>query len=139
MVQQTSNIQKKLEKMAPENSFQTFWKERRKLVRDDESTWQVTKDDQGRRIFDPEENRINVANYYENLYKAPVLPGHDYHKEVEHNIQKYEEDRDFEEEEINEEPTIEEVKKVISKRKNGKATTDIKNELVKKGVSTWIA
>jgi hypothetical protein len=56
-IEQTTNIPQKLEKkMASENGHQTFCKERRKLVRDDESTWLVTKDEHGQQIFDPKNN-----------------------------------------------------------------------------------
>jgi hypothetical protein len=58
-----------------------------------------------------------MANYYENLYKAPVLPRHEYHGEVEQNIHKYEEDQEHEKEKINEEPSIDEVRKIINKKK----------------------
>ena len=119
--------------MTQDKRQSSFWKEHRKIVQEDESTWLITKDDQGKCIFDPEENRSNVANYYESLYKAPPMPPHEYHQHVTDSIKRFEKNRDYEEDPVNTPPSIDEVRKVINKRKDGKATTDINNEMIKRG------
>ena len=52
------------DRMIKEANNGGFWKERRKLNRDETPLWMVTKDEHGRRILDPEENKENVAKYY---------------------------------------------------------------------------
>lgn len=131
--EQRENIEKRLQKMTHDKSHQTFWKERKKLLNQHGSTWQITKDINGKRLYDPEQNKENIAQYYENLYKSIKKPHHSYHNEVKEQLVKYKENRDHEDNIMNKCPEIEEVKKVIENRKNGKATTDIKNELIKAG------
>jgi hypothetical protein len=122
-----------MEKICQDRSQNTFWKERHKLMQEYESTWLIIKDSQGKHIFDSEGNLANVADYYENLYKAPPLPDHTYHEEVMCNMDIFEKNREYENDPISAKAGLEEVKKVINKKKVGKATTDIKNELIKNG------
>ena len=51
-----------------------FWNLRRNLNRDETPNWMVTKDANGVRILDPEQNKENVAAYYEGLYKKVPVP-----------------------------------------------------------------
>ena len=127
-------IEKSFKKMIEDKSQTQFWKERKKYLGTDKSDWNITKDNiNGRRLFTPEENMDNIANFYENLYKKTTVPYHPYHDEIIQNMKSYENDYSHEDLEINAAPTREEIKKAIMKRKNGKATTDIKNELIKGG------
>ena len=127
------NAQKLEERLEKVRNTNNFWKERKKLKKDNTLEWMITKDGRGKRIYDPEENKENIASYYEELYKKQVVQHHQYHEEVKENIQKLELDRNHEDQTYNTVPTLTEVEEAIAKKKNGKATTDFKNEMIKKG------
>ena len=131
--EQKEDIEKRLQRMCHDKSHQTFWKERKKLLHQDGTTWQITKDKNGKRLYDPEQNRENIAWYYENLYKQTERPHHPYHDQIEEKLSEYESNYEYEDDIINKCPEIEEVEKVVKNKKNGKATTDLKNELIKEG------
>ena len=129
-------IEKKCERIISETGSNALWNERRNLNRDETPLWMVTKDSNGQRITDPEENKENVASYYEGLYKDNYELSHPYHLEVEEAIHKLCHERGTEEEENHENnrmPTEREVQEIINNKKNKKATTDWKNWLLKKG------
>ena len=120
------------DRMIKEANNGGFWKERRKLNRDETPLWMVTKDEHGRRILDPEENKENVAKYYENLYRNQHTPYHPYHLEVKETVSQLSkgEENDGENDAM---PTKIEVEEIIKKKKGKKATTDWRNDLVKRG------
>ena len=130
-------IKTRFEKMASDASAGGFWKERRALSRDDALSWLITKDDSGRRILDPEENKENIARYYEKLYKDVPFPSHPYHQQVASTIiqltQDESRDNDTNTSENDRIPTRLEIKKAIESKKDKKATTDWKNKLLKRG------
>ena len=78
-------IEKSFKKMIEDKSQTQFWKERKKHLGNDKSDWNITKDNiNGRRLFTPEENMDNIANFYENLYKKTTVP---YHREARSQLQ----------------------------------------------------
>ena len=91
------------------------------------------KNEDGRTLYGEEDNKENVARYYEKLYMMPTTHHHPYHEYVLNMIKLYGEDQSHDHNEYNREPTMEEVKKAICKKKEGKATTDLKYELIKRG------
>ena len=124
------------QKMISESGSEGFWNLRRNLNRDETPNWMVTKDTNGERILDPEQNKENVAAYYEGLYKKVPVPPHPYHQEVNDQItalvnQDSNDDDEFDE--INRMPTLKEIDEAIRKKKNRKATTDWKNWMLKEG------
>ena len=66
--EETRRVTKRFEKMKEEGQ-PGFWKERKMLNKDDSDKWLITKDSDGKRIYDQELNKENIAKYYENLYK----------------------------------------------------------------------
>ena len=92
----------------------------------------VTKDEHGRRILDPEENKENVAKYYENLYRNEHTPYHPYHVEVQETVSRLskEEENDGDNDLM---PTKSEVEEIIKRKKSKKATTDWRNDILKRG------
>ena len=110
-----------------------FWKERRKIQRDETTDWMVTKNDEGQRLYDPEENKRNIANYYENLYKREVVKPHEYHVQTERDMIEYKQNRLHESEDYNAPPSYKVIEKAIANKKDKKSTTDIKNEFLKRG------
>ena len=123
-------IEKRLEEVKDKN---IFWKERKAIRKDHTQEWCLTKDSDGNRVYGEEQTKNNLANYYESLYKEQNVAHHTYHDEVLESIESYENNMEYEEELYNSTPTIEEVAAAIARKKGGKATTDFKNEMIKKG------
>ena len=92
----------------------------------------VIKDAHGQRQYEPEAIKETHADYYEGLYKWKEFPYHPYHKEVEQKMIQYTKDRTHENMRYNDQPTIEEIVKIIKNKKNGKSAPDFKNEMLKK-------
>ena len=59
-------VRRKFEKMITAANKGGFWRERRRQYRDEAATWMVTKDEEGKRIFD-KEKKENIASYCKNL------------------------------------------------------------------------
>ena len=110
-----------------------FWKERSSLIKNVNDDWNVTKDSKGDRIYDAEKNKENIALHYENLYKRPICTHHPYHVKIIDENNKNMMNLEYESAEYNEEPNIQEIKDVIKKKKNGRSTSDMKNEILKRG------
>ena len=123
-------IEGKLKEVEDKNAF---WRERKKMKKDQTLEWLITKDGNGKRIYGPEENKNNMATYYETLYMKQDVASHVHHAEVLQNMEKFERDRENEDEVYNSPPSIEEVTEAIRNKKGGKSTTDFKNEMVKGG------
>ena len=110
-----------------------FWKDRSNFTKNTCDEWNVIKDPSGKRLFDPCQIKNNMANFYQNLYKRPISIHHPYHdKIIETNNQNIT-NMSFEDSKYNMEPSLDEIKEVVRKKKNGKSTTDIKNEVLKRG------
>ena len=131
--ERNEKIQEKFEIMINDKSCKTFWKLIKDGNREPPSTWISVKDKDGKRLIDPRDIKERVANYYEDLFKKPDTEHHPYHEIVLVSIEQYDMDRNFEDLEYNECPTLAEVKNAIRKKKNGKSTTDLPNELLKYG------
>ena len=109
-----------------------FWKERREIKRDDAAEWMIVKNKDGKRIMDPEMNKEIIANHYEDLYAIKETPFHPYHQLVEDKIASLSQETSYNQV-LDTVPTREEIKKAIKNKKNNKATTDWKNEILKRG------
>ena len=131
-VERKERLLEKIEKMSQQGDV-GFWKERRNIKRDRTEEWAITKDPTGKRLFGPAEIKRNVAEYYEGLYKKNEVDFHSHHDIVKERIKQNMENRDFEMEEYNALPSREEIMQVIQKKKNGKSSTDLKNEMLKNG------
>ena len=131
--EQKEKVQLKFEKMIESKSSDIFWKERKKMNRDTSMELLVTKNEEGDRLYDPEKNQENIARYYEKLFGKQNKPYHPYHDTTEEGIREMLAERRNENERYNKVPDIATIKKVIMNKKNGKATTDLKNELLKGG------
>ena len=114
-----------------------FWKERRQMKRDDSSTWLITKDKTGKRIFDPEINKENMASYYENLYRSKQFKTHPYHTEVSQAIALLSQAQEMGAPENEQIPSKAEIREAIEKKKNGKATTGWGTKLSKWVERKW--
>ena len=110
-----------------------FWKDRSNFHRNSCDEWNIHKDGNGNRLFDPCEIKENLAQYYHNLYTKPECQYHPYHDEILENNNQNMMDRRFEDNDYNREPCQDEIKEVLKNKKNRKSTTDVKNEILKRG------
>ena len=131
--EESDRIYGRFQKMEDNGKSGAFWKERKRMKNDEGSSWLVTKDIEGKRIFDPEKNKENIAHYYEDLYSKKTVKDHPFHTEVSTAVTRLGRSKEVKQEDIDQIPTRQDVKEAIEKKKNGKATTDWKNEVVKRG------
>ena len=108
-----------------------FWKERKKVRRNEINECLTVKNENSERIYDHSEILDTTADYYESLYAKKDVRQHEHHEIVIEELADYETDMTHEEEWFNKEPTIYEIKEAIENKKNNK-DTDLKNELLKK-------
>ena len=125
-------IKQKIVNMASDPSKNTFWKEKKKLSRDATIDHLTIKDANGLRQFEPEAIKYHTALYYENLYKKKYFSPLPYHKEVSTMIKLYKADDTHEDIVYNLVPSKMEVVEAICDKTNGKSTTDVKNEMLKR-------
>lgn len=125
-------MKQKLQKIATDKTKTTFWKEKKKLSRDPVLEALTIKDEKGLRQFHPDSVKQHTALYYKNLYSEKPFPFRPYHQEVDLAMSLYEADREHEDNVYNLLPTAAEVSEAINNKTNGKSTTDIKNEMLKR-------
>ena len=125
-------MKQKLEKIVSDRSKNSFWKEKKKMSRDPVLQALTIKDDNGLRQFQPESIKHHTAQYYQNLYREKPYPARPYHHEVVKADRLYQNDREHEDLIYNALPTEVEVIEAINDKSNGKSTTDIKNEMLKR-------
>ena len=131
--EQKQKLELRFEKMIESKNSDMFWKERKRMNRDVSLELLITKDENGKRLYDAEKNKENIARYYENLFSKQNKPHHPYHEQLKQRIGEILSDREHEKEPYNNVPKDENILKVIRNKKNRKATTDLKNELLKGG------
>ena len=89
------------------------------------------KDKHGVRVYDPDSIKEHTALYFKDLYKAKPKNHHPHHSYVLAKMEEYRINRDYENLIFNKTPTKQEIADIIRKKKNGKSTPDIKNEMLK--------
>ena len=129
--EEEEEVTRKFETMIQQGS-NGFWKERRAMNTDRTSEWMIIKDENGKRIFDQEKNKDTIASYYEKLYSNGEVPPHPFHEYVRKTVQALSQENS-DNGEIDTVPTKAEIKQAIQNKKNKKATSDWKNEVIKKG------
>ena len=130
--EKTEKIRERFEKIISEPSRHTFWKEKKKITRNPASECIIIKDKYGKRHFEPSMIKENIAIYYEDLYKNKEYLHHPYHDDLITRTNVYLSNREFENEYYNSLPTFQEINGIVEQKKNGKSTTDIKNEMLKR-------
>ena len=132
--EQNENVKRKLEKIADDSSGLSFWNECRRQKKDEMNSWTAVKDKAGKRILEPEAQKSTIAGYCQDLYSPdPTLPQHPYHQVVIEKMEIYQNDYTYDHLPYNEVPSIQEVEQVIENKKNNKSTTDLPNEMLKRG------
>ena len=130
--EKTVQIKGKFQKIIGDKSRNSFWKEKRRVSRNPVLESLIIKDENGRRLFNPEEVKEGTASYYENLYKKCYVDPLPYHAEIKNKLIEYESNREYELEAYNITPSIGEISDIIARKQNGKSTTDLRNEMLKR-------
>ena len=133
MSERTEKIQTKFIKINEDKSRKTFWKEKREASKNHALEAMIIKDESGNRVYSPTQIKEVTAKYYKNLYKMKQIEQRPFHNEVLLKIAEYKENNLHELDMCNTPPTEMEIAEIISNRKNGKSTIDIKNEMIKAG------
>ena len=132
IAEKTEKIKERFEKILSEPSRHTFWKEKKKVTRNPASEFIIIKDTNGKRHFEPSVIKESIAAYYENLYTNKGYLHHPYHDELTTKTAAYLDNMEHESEYFNVTPSFQEISEIIEQKKNGKSTTDIKNEMLKR-------
>ena len=119
-------------RIAADKSRNTFWKEKKRLSRDPTLDALTIKDNNGNRQFHPDSVKRHTALYYEKLYQGKIYDPQPYHQEVYVKTMQFIENREYESLPYNLPPHKDEITEAIEKKTNGKSTTDIKNEMLKR-------
>ena len=128
------SIENKFNQIVSDRSRCKFWKERKNMVRNPVLESLVIKDKNGNRLFNPDAVKEGTAIYYENLYQKRNLPKRSHHDFVESCMMEYEKNLEYETLEHNNMPSNSEISLIMAQKKNGKSTTDIRNEMLKRPV-----
>ena len=136
--EKTNTIKKKLENITQNSNQNALWKEKRRVLRNPTMECIIVKDNEGNRHYDPSSIKENIACYYEGLYSKKEYAYHPYHTEIEKRIDTYTKDFDHEDIYYNRLPSFDEITRIIEQKKNGKSTTNIKNEMLKKPGETMV-
>ena len=80
----------------------------------------IIKDDEGKRIYCPNQIKEVTAKYYENLYKDKKPPARPFHEQLKTDIENYITDTSHEAQACNTPPTEMEISEIIARKKNGK-------------------
>ena len=131
-------VKRKFERIKNDKTGKSLWKEKKIITRNPALETLTIKDDKGRRQYLPNDIKETTAKYYENLFKNKEFPFHPYHRSVQEDIITYRSNFAYENMRHNRTPELEEVTDIIMKKKNGKSTPDLKNEMLKKPGSTMI-
>ena len=132
ITEKTEKIKERLEKIVNEPSRHTFWKEKKKVTRNPTAECIIIKDTNGKRQVEPSTIKENVATYYEDLYRNKGYLYHPYHDELTTKTTTYLTNYQYEDVYYNTTPSFQEINNIIEQKKNGKSTTDIKNEMLKR-------
>ena len=108
-----------------------FWKERKKIRRNETNECLTIKNNDGKREFNPEILLNVTASFYENLYAKDDFRPHNHHNKVKSDLETFISDHSYDMEWYNAPPTENEIKNIIENKKNKKASTDLRNELLK--------
>ena len=119
-------------KMIEDKSKNTFWNLRKKINRNSANECLTVKNEQGKREHHPEGVKECMATFYEDLFKKKPVKYHPQHDIIRQKIEEFEQNREYEDEWYNLPPSENEIKAIINRKKNGKATTDFRNEMLKR-------
>lgn len=132
IMERTEKIKQKFNRIIADKSRATFWKVKRESTKDPALESTVLKNENGVRVYSPDQIKYVTENYYRNLYKRKYIEVRPFHTDLQLRIEEYKYNREFENNLCNSPPTETEIAEIILGKKNGKSTTDFKNELIKR-------
>ena len=137
-IEQVHQTEIRFNRIINDTTGKAFWKEKKNITRDPTLDMLTVKNNDGVRQYTPEGIKETTATYYENLYSKKSFPFHPYHEEVINNNNHNVNDKQYDTEWYNDEPSFDEIIKIIKDKKNGKSTPDLKNEMLKRPGETMI-
>ena len=136
--ERTNRMNSQLKKMTQDKSKVLFWKERKKVMRNKLDENPTVKNDTGTRVYHPEQVKEVMASYYENLYATKEVRPHPHHESIKMENQSFLIDKNEDHEWYNQAPSSLEILEIIRKKKNGKSSTDFRNEMLKGTESEFV-
>ena len=133
LLERTRKTNLRLKKMTQDKTKIIFWKERKRLNRNETNASLTVKNKSGERVYDPQAIKQTTADYYEDLYAKKTTRPHPHHDVVAKEVLEFQNNVEHEDEWYNCPPTEMEIKEIINNKKNGKASTDLNNEIIKNG------
>ena len=114
LTEKTKKTNTQLNKMIQDKSRVNFWKERKKLMRNQANECGTVKNESGERQYDPEKIKETNAKFFEKLYSKKPVRSHPHHKTVEEEILEFEKDKDQELGSILEEVIDKRLEKIVT-------------------------
>ena len=130
--EKAAKIQQRFNKIIADKSRNAFWKEKKFISRNNILESLIVKNEDKNRLFEPDSIKEYIAYYYEQLYKQNPITPRKYHDEIKKKMKEFENDATHEDLPCNIPPTERQILEIIETKKNGKSTTDFKNEMVKR-------
>ena len=90
--ERTEKMNHRLKKITADKSKVSFWKERKKIGKNELNECLTVKDEKGIRQYNPEAIKEVTASYYETLYAFKEVREHPHHEKVARDIQIYQSD-----------------------------------------------
>ena len=129
--ERTKRMNFQLKKMTKDKSKVYFWKERKKVMRNEVDENPTVKNEAGTRVYHPNQIKEVMASYYENLYAKKEVRPHPHHEIVKIENQRFLVNTNKDHEWYNLPPSTNEVLEILRRKKNGKSSTDFRNEMMK--------
>ena len=130
--EKTEKAEKTFQRIIKDRSGKLFWKEKRRMTQNKTLEFINTKNSDGERLYGAKANIENAATYFENLFKKKEIPFHEYHDTVKKKMYQFSNELSHDDEDQNAPPTKRDIETIIKNKKNGKSTTDFKNEMLKR-------
>ena len=131
LIERASKTKDDLSKIINDKTRNSFWQKRKKLKREPIKDNLTVKDGDGVRQYSPKKIMETMASYYEKLYETKPVREHPAHDKIKNEVTEYANNQDYEDEWYNFAPTENQILEIIEHKKNGKASTDLRNEMLK--------
>ena len=117
LLERTEKTNAQLYKMTQDETRVFFWKERKKIRRNETNECLTIKNNDGKREFNPEILLNVTASFYENLYAKDDFRPHNHHNKVKSDLETFISDHSYDMEWYNAPPTENEIKNIIENKK----------------------
>ena len=93
LLEKSTKINNQFKRMMQDKSRVYFWKERKRLKRNETNECLTVKDNNGNRQFDPKMIMDTTATFYENLYAKTITRPHEHHNIVKKELEEFNNDQ----------------------------------------------